>query len=103
MDSRRSAVIEALRARVRTIEASGRVSRGGLPFGISALDKVLPEGGLAVGSLHEVAGGGIGAVDGAAAALFCRRGDGADGWHGPVVRHPTRSVRPGAAPGRPRS
>jgi hypothetical protein len=30
----------------------------------------LPEGGLALGALHEVAGGGNGAVDGAAAALF---------------------------------
>ena len=30
----------------------------------------LPEGGLALGALHEVAGGADGAVDGAAAALF---------------------------------
>jgi protein ImuA len=30
----------------------------------------LPEGGLALGALHEVAGGGNGAADGAAAALF---------------------------------
>ncbi|BCH19583.1 ImuA family protein [Mesorhizobium sp. L-2-11] len=41
-----------------------------LPFGVAAIDRVLPGGGLAVGALHEVAGGGNGAVDGAAAALF---------------------------------
>jgi protein ImuA len=41
-----------------------------LPFGVEAVDSRLPGGGLAVGALHEVAGGGNGAVDGAAAALF---------------------------------
>jgi protein ImuA len=41
-----------------------------LPFGIKAIDRHLPEGGLALGALHEVAGGGNGAIDGAASALF---------------------------------
>jgi len=41
-----------------------------LPFGVKAIDRRLPEGGLALGALHEVAGGGNGAIDGAAAALF---------------------------------
>ncbi len=41
-----------------------------MPFGIKAIDERLPEGGLALGALHEVAGGGNGAIDGAAAALF---------------------------------
>jgi protein ImuA len=41
-----------------------------LPFGIPAIDQRLPDGGLALGALHEVAGGGNGAIDGAAAALF---------------------------------
>jgi protein ImuA len=41
-----------------------------LPFGIKSIDERLPEGGLALGALHEVAGGGNGAIDGAAAALF---------------------------------
>jgi protein ImuA len=41
-----------------------------LPFGLKAIDRHLPEGGLALGALHEVAGGGHGAIDGAAAALF---------------------------------
>lgn len=41
-----------------------------LPFGIPPIDRHLPGGGLALGALHEVAGGGNGALDGAAAALF---------------------------------
>ena len=41
-----------------------------LPFGLADLDARLPAGGLVLGALHEVAGGGNGAVDGAAAALF---------------------------------
>ena len=41
-----------------------------LPFGIKELDRYLPGGGLALGALHEVAGGGNGAINGAAAALF---------------------------------
>jgi protein ImuA len=41
-----------------------------LPFGLSQLDQQLPGGGLSLSALHEVAGGGNGALDGAAAALF---------------------------------
>jgi hypothetical protein len=41
-----------------------------LPFGVEAIDQHLPEGGLALGALHEVAGCGNGAIDGAAAGLF---------------------------------
>jgi protein ImuA len=40
------------------------------PLAARAIDQHLPEGGLALGALHEVAGGGNGAIDGAAAALF---------------------------------
>ena len=36
----------------------------------AAIDSRLPGGGLALGALHEVAGGGNAAIDGAAAALF---------------------------------
>ncbi|MGZ8350093.1 MAG: ImuA family protein [Allosphingosinicella sp.] len=70
MESRPQAAIETLRARIRAIEWGARAPRGVLPFGVDALDKALLEGGLALGALHEVAGGGAGAVDGAAAALF---------------------------------
>jgi protein ImuA len=41
-----------------------------LPFGIKAIDRHLPGGGLALGALHEAAGGGYGAIDSAAPALF---------------------------------
>ncbi len=62
--------IDALRDQIARIE--GRPARKGrtLPFGIEVIDSRLPGGGLALGALHEVAGGGNGAVDGAAAALF---------------------------------
>lgn len=62
--------LEAVRARIREIESSDRRSRGALPFGLAGVDRRLPGGGLALGALHEVAGGGNGALHGAAAALF---------------------------------
>jgi protein ImuA len=64
------AVVAALRERIRCLEGRARHRRTVLPFGIKAIDERLPEGGLALGALHEVAGGGNGAIDGAAAALF---------------------------------
>ena len=60
----------SLREQIRRIEAGSRVSRGALPFGVAEIDDCLPGGGLALGALHEVAGGANGAIDGAAAALF---------------------------------
>ena len=65
-----SVALDAVRERVRQIEAVGRVSHGILAFGVETIDARLPGGGLARGALHEVAGGGNGAVHGAAAALF---------------------------------
>ena len=62
--------LDAVRARIRQIESGDRRSCGVLPFALDAVDRRLPGGGLALGALHEVAGGGNGAVDGAAAALF---------------------------------
>src|SRR5215813_6206765 len=64
------AVVAALRERIQCLEGGARHRRAVLPFGITAIDARLPDGGLALGALHEVAGGGNGAVDGAAAALF---------------------------------
>jgi protein ImuA len=64
------ATVEALREHIRCLEGGARHERAVLPFGVNAIDERLPEGGLALGALHEVAGGGNGAVDGAAAALF---------------------------------
>lgn len=65
-----SDVLADLRARVGKLEGAVTRKRSVLPFGVRAIDDRLPDGGLAIGALHEVAGGGNGAVDGAAAALF---------------------------------
>jgi protein ImuA len=62
--------IEELRARIQRLEGASGRRRSVLPFGIKVIDRHLPGGGLALGALHEVAGGGHGAIDGAAAALF---------------------------------
>jgi protein ImuA len=64
------ATVDALRERIRRLEGGARHRRAALPFGIRAIDDRLPEGGLALGALHAIAGSGNGAVDGAAAALF---------------------------------
>ena len=65
-----SRAFDALRAAIEKIEAGGRAPRGVLPFGLEVLDQRLPGGGLALGALHEVAGGGNGAIDGTASTLF---------------------------------
>lgn len=62
--------IESLRAQIEKIEGRSRRVKSVLPFGIAEVDTRLPGGGLALGALHEIAGGGNGAIDGAAAALF---------------------------------
>jgi len=61
---------QALRTEIARIEASGRAPSGVLPFSVTPLDDHLPSGGLQLGALHEVAGGGNGALHGAASALF---------------------------------
>jgi protein ImuA len=65
-----SPVIEELRARIQRLEGAAGRQRLVLPFGIKAIDRHLPGGGLALGALHEVASGGNGAINGAAAALY---------------------------------
>jgi protein ImuA len=68
----RPAVTE-LRERIQRLEGSPARHRTMLPFGLPAIDRYLPGGGLPLGGawpLHEVAGGGNGAIEGAAAALF---------------------------------
>ena len=62
--------IAELRERIARLDGGAKRIRKVLPFGVTEIDRRLPGGGLALGSLHEVAGGGNGAVDGAAAALF---------------------------------
>jgi protein ImuA len=62
--------LSALREQIARIESGGRHVRGVLPFEVDPVDRKVPGGGLALGALHEVAGGGNGAVHGAAATLF---------------------------------
>lgn len=62
--------LAALRRQVAALEGEGGLGLAVLPFGLTDLDRRLPRGGLALGALHEVAGGGKSAVDDAAAACF---------------------------------
>jgi protein ImuA len=66
----RHAALAELRHRVLALERPSARPEGAHPFGIPALDAHLPEGGLALGALHEIAGGGVDAVNAAAATLF---------------------------------
>src|ERR1700712_1179395 len=65
-----SPAILRLRGQIQRLEGVPSRARAVLPFEIEAIDSRLPGGGLALGALHEVAGGGNAAVDGAVAALF---------------------------------
>jgi len=63
-------IIEELRERIQRLESGPARRRTTLPFGVKEIDRRLPGAGLALGALHEIAGGGNGVVDGAAAGLF---------------------------------
>ncbi|EJT06255.1 ImuA family protein [Rhizobium sp. CCGE 510] len=63
-------ILDELREKIAHLQGAAPRKRSVLPFGIGNIDAQLPGGGLAYGALHEVAGGGNGAIDGAAAALF---------------------------------
>jgi protein ImuA len=63
-------VLAELRERIQRLERGAARHRSVLPFGVEAMDQHLPEGGLPLGALHEVASGGRDATDGAAATLF---------------------------------
>ncbi len=64
-------VLTDLRSRIARIARDpSRRSAPALGFGIAALDRHLPEGGLAIGALHEAAGTGPDTEHAAAAALF---------------------------------
>ncbi len=53
----RTSTLAALRERVQTLErGEGRRGAGILPFGLHDLDRRLPEGGLPLGALHDIAG-----------------------------------------------
>ncbi|MGQ3215630.1 MAG: ImuA family protein [Shinella sp.] len=63
-------VLADLHERIGRLEGGAARARTVLPFAVPEMDRALPGGGLAFGALHEIAGGGCGTVDGAAAALF---------------------------------
>ncbi len=63
----------ALRERVRRIERPAATAHGVAPFGVAAIDRALPGGGLARGALHEILGAGGDEEDGALAAAFAAR------------------------------
>ena len=52
--------IAELRERIQSLEGGAGRARKVLPFGLPQIDRRLPGGGLALGCLHEVAGGGKG-------------------------------------------
>ena len=106
MGVRDGSALVSLRAQIARIEGRSQRARSVLPFGLRALDARLPGGGLALGALHEVAGGGNGAIDGAAAALFAAgiaaRTQGKVLWcitRGRPVRAGPGAGRPAARPG----
>jgi protein ImuA len=68
--ARASRLIDDLRERIAQLEGSSARKAVVLPFGVPEIDDSLPGGGLVCGAIHEIAGGGSGTVDGAAAALF---------------------------------
>ena len=63
-------LLPELRERVRRIERPTVAIHGVLPFGVTVIDRVLPDGGLARGALHEILGAGGDEEDGALAAAF---------------------------------
>ena len=64
-------VLTDLRSRIaRIVRDPARRRAPALRFGIAALDRHLPDGGLAIGALHEAAGTGPDTEHAAAAALF---------------------------------
>lgn len=65
-----SSLLAALRAQVRRIERPAAADHGVLPLGLDAIDRALPGGGLARGAVHEIAGAGGDAEDGALVAAF---------------------------------
>jgi protein ImuA len=65
---RQAHILDDLRARIAQIEGVG-TRRGTLPFGVGGIDGHLPDGGIATGALHEMAGSPE-LADDAAATVF---------------------------------
>src|SRR6202048_1917870 len=78
------ALLPALREEFTRIERPAAATHEVLPFGVAAIDRVLPGGGLARGALHEILGASGDEEDGALAAgivgrLAAQRSLGGDG------------------------
>ncbi len=67
-----AAVVDALRARIAAAERRGRATSraASLPFGVAAIDRHLPAGGLLLGAVHELQAAGADTEFGTAPALF---------------------------------
>src|SRR5687767_10284193 len=65
----RQEILEKLRADIARIELGSPATRCVLPFALDELDRRLPDGGLALGALHEISAA-TGAAHETAAALF---------------------------------
>lgn len=63
-------VLDELREKIASLEGAGSRKRSVLRFAVREIDAPAAGRWLAYGALHELAGGGNGAIDGAAAALF---------------------------------
>src|SRR6266404_4966494 len=64
------ALLPELREQIRRIERPAAATHEVLPFGVAAIDGVLPGGGLSRGALHEILGLGGDEEDGVLAAAF---------------------------------
>src|SRR5882762_3973896 len=85
--------LTALRERIRQLERPAR--HGVLPFDVVVIDHALPDGGLALGAVHEILGQGGDEEDGAIAAGFAA-GILARLGIGPPPTSPRPSPPPGA-------
>ncbi len=63
--------LSKLRAEIYQLQGYGSKAHASIPIGVPEIDNRLTGKGLAVGTIHEVCGGSIGALHGAAAAHFC--------------------------------
>lgn len=65
-----AASLAVLKASIARIGRAAKTTGAVLPFGLPAIDDHLPGGGLALGALHEIAGGGPDIEHGSAAMLL---------------------------------
>src|SRR4051812_27130433 len=70
MSDFRAGRLDAVRAKIAAIEASGRAASGVLPLGDPRVDGCLPGGGLPLGRWHEITAPGMEVETAAAPAAF---------------------------------